>query len=55
MITAWSTSDFYLHVVVDEGQGWVKNVIDPMAFGDPSGVKRDRPGTCSQAGIVNVP
>ena len=54
MLTAWSTGDFYLHTMVDEEQGWVKNVINPMTFGDSSGVERDRPGTCSQAGIVNV-
>ncbi|CAN5267507.1 hypothetical protein BH11ACT4_BH11ACT4_14390 [soil metagenome] len=53
MITAWSTSGFHLAMGDDEG-GWTKNVVDPMKFGDPSGVKQDLPSTCAQAFIVNV-
>lgn len=53
MITAWSTSDFYL-AMGDADHGWVTNVVGPMKFGDASGVEQDLPNTCAQAAIVNV-
>ena len=54
MLIKWSTSPFYLDVMSDPDKGWVTNVINPMKFGDASGVKQDRPQTCAQASIVNV-
>ncbi|MFC5931170.1 hypothetical protein D6T64_13380 [Cryobacterium melibiosiphilum] len=52
MLTKWSTSEFY--IASDPNRGWVETVLDPVRFGDPSGVARDQPQSCSQAGIVNV-
>ncbi|MCI4658284.1 hypothetical protein [Cryobacterium zhongshanensis] len=54
MITKWSTSAFYLNVISDPDKGWTTSVINPMKFGDPSGVRQDRPRTCAQASIINV-
>lgn len=52
MLTKWSTSEFYM--ASDPNRGWVATVLDPVRFGDSSGVARDQPQSCSQAGIVNV-
>jgi len=52
MLTKWSTSEFY--IASDPNRGWVESVLDPVRFGDSSGVARDQPQSCSQAGIVNV-
>jgi hypothetical protein len=34
--------------------GWSGNVLTPLEFDDPSGVRADRPQACAQAGINNV-
>ena len=52
MLTRWSTSEFY--IASDPNRGWVASVLDPVRVGDFSGVARDQPESCSQAGIVNV-
>ena len=52
MLTTWSTSEFY--TTTDPNRGWVTSVLEPVWFGDSSGVVRDQPQSCSQAGIINV-
>jgi hypothetical protein len=54
MLTKWSTGSFYLTVMSDPSKGRVRTVLDPMRYGDPSGVNRNKPQTCPQAFIVNV-
>lgn len=34
--------------------GWATNVLAPLDFDDPSGVRADRPEACAQAGIDGV-
>lgn len=53
MIVAWM--DMPVHQEPDEPlTGWEGSVVEPMRFGDPSGVRADRPATCMHAGIYNV-
>lgn len=53
MISSWAESEFYA-AMGDTERSWVKNVVDPMQFNNPTGVKADRTQTCAQAGIFNV-
>ena len=39
MLTTWLTSEFYM--APDPNRGWVTSVLDPVGFGDSSGVVRD--------------
>ena len=50
MLEQWPSYDY----VSDSGDGWTKNVLEPLRFGDPTGLQKDFPQTCSQAGITNV-
>lgn len=34
--------------------GWATNVLAPLGFDDPSGVRADRPEACAQAGILDI-
>lgn len=47
MITLWGKSSFYLDVEIDPGHGWIKNVVDSMKLGDPSGVQQDDDHMCA--------
>jgi len=50
MLEQWPSYDY----VSDSEDGWTKNVLESLSFGDPSGLQKDFPQTCSQAGITNV-
>lgn len=52
MITQWPTMAFGEEAV--DWTGWVQNVVDPMKFGKPTGVKADRLQSCRQAAISVV-
>lgn len=52
MIASWAESDFYAAMADTDG-GWVSNVVEPMRYDDPSGVKTDRTQTCASAGIFD--
>lgn len=40
--------------VDDPQEGWAETVLEPLSFGDRSGLHSDFPQTCAQAGILNV-
>tara|TARA_R110002051_G_scaffold166383_1_gene237200 strand:- start:2755 stop:3594 length:840 start_codon:yes stop_codon:yes gene_type:complete len=40
--------------VSDRDAGWASNVLEPLSFGDATGLQKDFPQTCAQAGILNV-
>lgn len=50
MLTQWPSYDF----VSDPDGGWAANVLEPLSFGDTTGLQKDFPQTCAQAGILNV-
>lgn len=50
MLAQWPS----LSPVDDPEGGWARNVLEPLSFGDWSGLQSDFPQTCAQAGILNV-
>jgi hypothetical protein len=52
MLAGWVETEW--HREFDQGGAWAEAVINPMKFGDPSGIRRDRASVCAQASIFNV-